>query len=442
MRRAAGVILLRDGLDQPADPTVYLVVRGPLSRFLPGFHSFPGGAAEAGEDEPECARRELAEETGLAVGDELVPAGIKLTPPYAVIRFRAQFYLAALPPGQEPLLPPGGELSSGAWWRPSQALAAWERGEICLAPPTLGTLRELAVHSPREAARRLEETGEDNGVPGPAIPMAPGLFYVPLESETLPPARHTLAVLIGGERLLLVDPAGPHPELLEAIDELSRQGRQVVETVLTHHHPDHVGGAVSLPFPVAAHPETARRLDFPVQRTVGEGETWDLGLDPTGRPWTVQALHTPGHAPGHLALWEGERRFLVAGDMVSGVSTIVIAPPEGDMAAYLASLTRLRQLAPRLVIPAHGPPFGPEADVFGLFLRHRLEREEKVLEALEPAGLELRDVLARAYQDTPESLHPVAALSLQAHLDKLVAEGRAREHGGRWYPARSPAPGT
>lgn len=489
IRPAAGVILVREGRE---GLDVYLLHRSGRSAFLPGFHCFPGGAVDPEDaDVPvaeapgppvlaAAAARELFEETGVLLADgaappapelaeararllarvggfaellgrhglrvpgrRLLPAGVRVTPPYSPLRFRARFFLAVVRPGEEPEAAPG-EFLGGGWWSLQEALQAWARGEILLVPPTLDALLRLDRWGLEGGLASLEASPEGDGLEGPALLLAPGLSYVPLRTRTLPPATHTLCLLVGGERLLVVDPgAGEASELgavFDAVQALRAEGRRPVEVLLTHHHPDHVSGALelarSLEVPVAGHPETAARLPFALDRLVGEGEEWDLGVDPAGQPWRLQALHTPGHAPGHLCLWDARRRFLLAGDMVAGVGTIVINPPEGDMAVYLASLRRLRALEPRLVMPAHGAPFGPGSDVFGRYLEHRREREEAVLEALGEGLRTLDSLVARVYAEVPEAFHPVAARSLLAHLLKLEAEGRAEGRGESWLPAR------
>jgi glyoxylase-like metal-dependent hydrolase (beta-lactamase superfamily II) len=339
---------------------------------------------------------------------------VRTTPVYSPIRFRAQFFL--LETTQEPEIWPG-ELADGGWWAYAEALRAWERGDLLLAPPTLEAVRALLAHG-LQAADVLE--GSELG--GPWLPLSPGLHYLPLETATLPPARHTLCLLVGGERKLLVDPAGPVPAC------------GVEEVVFTHHHPDHVGGgpwARTQGLRLAAHRETAARLPFPVDRLLAEGDGWDLGTDEAGLPWQVEALHTPGHAPGHLALWEGSRRFLLAGDLISGLSTILIHPPEGDMAAYLESLERMAALRPRLVVAAHGPPFGPESGIFERVLAHRRAREARVLAAL-GAPRPLDDLLGEVYADTPGAAPELARMALQAHLLKLEREGRAHSGPDGW----------
>ncbi|MCS6901099.1 MAG: MBL fold metallo-hydrolase [Myxococcales bacterium] len=270
--------------------------------------------------------------------------------------------------------------------------------------------------------------------------IAPGLASFPTRTPTLPPATHTCSYALGEREVLLVEPATPDPEEQQAWVEWARglrsSGRTLVALLATHHHHDHVAGAAffaqALGLPLWAHEATATRIAVPVERRWREGE--ELVLDgPVPQRWRM--LHTPGHAPGHLCLHEPECRWLVVGDMVASVGTILIAPGEGDMAEYLRQLERLASLNVALALPAHGNPIDRPTDLFRRYLHHRLARERKVLEAVvegKPEGQRLEEILLRAYEDTPTTLYGIAALSLQAHLDKLVAEGRVVRAGDRY----------
>jgi glyoxylase-like metal-dependent hydrolase (beta-lactamase superfamily II) len=149
--------------------------------------------------------------------------------------------------------------------------------------------------------------------------------------------------------------------------------------------------------------------------------------------WRVHA--TPGHARDHVAFHDERTGALVAGDMVSTLSTIVVDPPEGDMAAYEASLARLQALSPRALYPGHGPAAPDGTGLLGRYLAHRAEREAKVVAAL-GAPRRLSDVTARAYDDVPPEVLPVAERSCLAVLLKLATLGRAEESGGLWRPIR------
>ncbi|HEU4405008.1 MAG TPA: MBL fold metallo-hydrolase [Polyangiaceae bacterium] len=264
-------------------------------------------------------------------------------------------------------------------------------------------------------------------------PLLPALELFPARTPTLPPATHTNSYALGAREVLLVEPATPDDDERAAwlawAQRLRAEGRTLVALVATHHHPDHVGGADffarALGLPLWAHALTAERLARPVDRLLREGEA--LRLDgPEAQAW--QVLHTPGHAPGHICLHEPALGALVVGDMVASVGTILIAPGDGDMGEYLRQLRRLEGLGAKVALPAHGDPIDEPGGRFRAYVEHRLAREAKVVRALGegsgPAGLGLAELLPRAYDDVAPAAWPFAMLSLQAHLDKLAAEGR------------------
>jgi glyoxylase-like metal-dependent hydrolase (beta-lactamase superfamily II) len=259
-------------------------------------------------------------------------------------------------------------------------------------------------------------------------------------TPTLPPATTTNSYALGTRQLLLVEPATPFEDEQRAWLEWARalmgQGHELVAIFATHHHPDHVGGARffadALALPLWAHTETAQRIDVRVTRLLADGER--LLLDgPEPQAW--QCLHTPGHAPGHLCLYESEQRILIAGDMVASEGTILIEPTDGDMAVYLAQLERLATLGARMALPAHGTPIDEPEALFRHYIAHRLMREQRVFAALQSADT-LDELLALAYDDTNRMLWPIARLSLEAHLIKLEREGRARHESDRWRVSR------
>jgi glyoxylase-like metal-dependent hydrolase (beta-lactamase superfamily II) len=180
---------------------------------------------------------------------------------------------------------------------------------------------------------------------------------------------------------------------------------------------------------VLGHAETARHV--PVDALLGDGDRVPLAGE--AQDWSLRVVHTPGHARGHLCYWHPPTRSLFTGDHVSGAGTVVVDPPEGDMADYMASLERLLTLPVEVLFPSHGSPRGGAEPALRALLAHRRAREAKVLAALEGAGPASADqLLPRVYDDTSEKLWEWARRSLQAHLDKLVREGRAEESGGAY----------
>ena len=280
---------------------------------------------------------------------------------------------------------------------------------------------------------RLRHPVEADLGPFRRIEFRPGVLMFPLATPTLPPADRTNAYLLGTGERLLIDPGSPWPEeiarLEAALRVLAERGEgRVVAIWLTHHHPDHVGGVEALRralgVPVAAHPETARRLaprGIAVDRELADGERVVLAGEP---PFPVRAIHTPGHARGHLCFYDENGGSLIAGDMVAGFGTIVIDPPEGDMDDYLASLDKLAALAPRTLFPAHGPPATDAVAKLRELIDHRRWREERVLAAWRSGLRTPEEMLPTVYDDAPEKAWPLAERQIVAHLDRLRRAGR------------------
>lgn len=250
----------------------------------------------------------------------------------------------------------------------------------------------------------------------------------PARTPTLPPATHTNSYALGGQDVLLVEPATPYAdeqrEWLAWAREIATT-RRIVGILVTHHHPDHVGGAAllsrELALPLWAHALTADRIDAPVARRLEDGERIDLG----DTAWDV--LHTPGHAPGHVCLLEPTTRVLVVGDMVASVGTILVAPGDGDMAVYLDQLRRLAALEGAVALPAHGDPIEAPTALFERYVAHRLAREEKLMAKLGAREATADELVAEVYDDVAPAVWPIARLSVEAHLEKLLRDGRVRE---------------
>jgi glyoxylase-like metal-dependent hydrolase (beta-lactamase superfamily II)/8-oxo-dGTP pyrophosphatase MutT (NUDIX family) len=382
----------------------------------------------------------------------LLPAGRWITPPSVPTRFDTRFYLVALPANEAAEVWPG-ELADGEWITPGAALARWDDGTALLHPPAWHTLKCLAERAAAagDAHAALPMLQDPSRAPWSAmLPIKDfvvqrmefqrGVLIFPLRTPTLPPATHTNTLLLGDDRLAVVDPGSPWEEeqaLLEnELHRLAALGRRAVEIVLTHYHHDHVAGAMPLSarlgLPIAAHQATADRLrgEVRIDRIIADDEPLPYGP----RGW--RALHLPGHTLGHLCFLEQGSGAVVAGDLVAGGSTVVIDPPEGDMADYLRSLDRLLALSPRTLYPAHGQVVPAGAELLNGYVAHRMEREAKVAAALlahAPRGPALpAELVPAAYAEISPELYPLAERSLLAHLLKLVKDGRASEAGGRF----------
>ncbi|MCZ6806351.1 MAG: MBL fold metallo-hydrolase [Deltaproteobacteria bacterium] len=275
---------------------------------------------------------------------------------------------------------------------------------------------------------------------------APTIEVLAVRTPTLPPATHTNTFLVGTGQAVLVEPATPYQDeqdvMVEWVESARARGVEPIAILATHHHPDHIGGAGvlrnRLGLPLWGHAMTAQRLSgvVEVDRLLEDGERIELD-GPTKTALT--AVHTPGHAPGHLCFVDEASGIMIAGDMVASIGTIIVEPIDGDMILYLDSLRRIASLEPVALLPAHGDIIGDPQAILRFYIAHRLMREGKVLDALEAHGQTARpdDLVARAYDDTPEALWPLAIRSIEAHLIKLEREGRITSEGGCWLP---PAP--
>lgn len=378
---------------------------------------------------------EILTELGAVLdASRLVWAGRWVTPPFAPVRFDNRFFLLEWPedePVQPRVIP--GECESGEWIDPAAAWESWQRGEVLAAPPILHILKVLAEDGPEAGIGRLRDPSETNLGPFRRIEMRPGVLMFPLFTHTLPPASTTNAYLLGYGDAVLVDPGSSLDEENERLERAlaearNRLGRRIVAIWLTHHHPDHIGGVErlrrSLRVPVLAHSLTAERLAGRGLAVDGElSDEQRIGL-PGDPPMTVLVLHTPGHARGHLCFLEEGQRAALVGDLVAGLGTIVVDPPEGDMDDYLGSLARLSTLRPGTLFPAHGPPILHGVRKLREYTDHRLWREEKVLDAWNDGLREPSAMLPRVYEDTPKEAWPLAERQIRAHLARLRKEGR------------------
>lgn len=419
-----------------------------VKELLPGGSSGPVASASLLEElrgrllSRETTFGEIITELGVTPdASPLVFAGRWMTPPLAPLRFDNRFFLLEWPAeaNPQPSLA-GGELAEGEWLAPEEAYRRWRHFGALAAPPILHVLKVLSEDGPERGLTRLREPREADMGPFRRVEFRPRVLMLPLATATLPPATHTNSYLVGGRELALIDPGTSDPEELDrlqrGLDDLAqRHGQRVTAIWLTHHHPDHVGGVETLRkhlgVPVLAHGETARRLaprGIRVDEELTDGQVLRLegkADDRTEEPEVrVRVVHTPGHARGHVCFFEEGGGSLLAGDMVAGIGTIVIDPPEGDMDDYLDSLRRLIDLEPRTLFPAHGPAIKNAVDKLREYVDHRLWREEKVLTAWHQGRRTAKEMLPEVYDDAPKEAWPLAERQIEAHLERLRRAGR------------------
>jgi glyoxylase-like metal-dependent hydrolase (beta-lactamase superfamily II) len=236
--------------------------------------------------------------------------------------------------------------------------------------------------------------------------------------------------LLPGDRPLLIDAGVGQAAHLEAIAAVAADGPARV--VVTHAHPDHASGA---PVLAARWPSAAfSKMPWPEQdiKTLVWSPLADGQRIATGEG-NLEVVHTPGHAPDHVVLWDAESRTIFGGDLMQLGNTVAIpASNGGDLAAYLRSLRRVQALRPSRVLPAHGPVIDDPLALIDQYLAHRHHREVQVLSALE-ARLDTVDAIAgRIYAGLNPQLAPLARENVLAHLIKLQHDGLARRRGEQW----------
>ena len=417
---------------------------------------------------------ELLTKEKLCVPHEaLAHYGHWITSPGAARRFDAHFFLAVAPQGQE-----GShdavEAVHQIWIRPEEALERSARGEIELVfatRTTLGDLKQFASAAEAFAAVRARPAPETNracwaqGKDGPKLHRRadPAYFEIhwsdPEESGSSTydltagePKRldrfvtrliapnpgmmtgpGTNTYLVGEREIAVIDPG---PDVASHIEKLAAF-KNIKWIICTHTHKDHSPAAAPLKAATGAQvlgmaaPE-GQDATFRPDHVLEHGQRVDLG------GISLRAIHTPGHASNHLCYLLEQTKMLFTGDHVMQGSTVVINPPDGDMRAYLGSLEKLLAEDLAILAPGHGYLIGDPHKEARRLIAHRMARERKVVLSLEKlATASVDELLSLVYDDVPQRIHRVAARSLSAHLDKLVADGAVRQSGGRYALVKS-----
>lgn len=231
--------------------------------------------------------------------------------------------------------------------------------------------------------------------------------------------------------VIVIDVAlGADSNLDGIIEQAEAMGAKKIEKILlTHIHSDHCGGALALKkrsgAKIGIHRSRAGYLG-------GEDFQYGDGDRIVFEGGELKVLHTPGHESGHCCFYESTDRVLFSGDHIMGFGTSVIRPPDGDMTDYLRSLERLLEIDISLILPGHGPLVGrPEAKIKE-YIDHRLMREQQVIESLRQGRESIGAITEMIYVDISGPLKNVAEFSVEAHLIKLITEGRVKREGQRY----------
>jgi glyoxylase-like metal-dependent hydrolase (beta-lactamase superfamily II) len=272
---------------------------------------------------------------------------------------------------------------------------------------------------------------------GEASPMGPGIVRIVAKNPSPLTFKGTNTYLVGSTSLAVIDPGPDDAAHREAI--LNAAGpRTITHIVSTHAHRDHVDGIAKLKAAtgavVVAYPRDPEASRIALKDSPSGKLFVDYDFQPDlplrggdkieGDDWALTAIHTPGHAPDHICLALNGRPLVFSGDHVMAWNTTVIAPPEGRMADYIASLEILLDREDDVFLPGHGGRIFSAQRTVKAYLLHRSWREKSVLDALAKGSTTIRQIVPEIYQGLAPHMIPAATLSVQAHVEYLIEKGQ------------------
>lgn len=271
---------------------------------------------------------------------------------------------------------------------------------------------------------------------GEPAPMGPGIVRIVAPNAGPFTFKGTNTYLVGSTSLAVIDPGPDDPLHTQAI--LKAAGaRQITHIFVTHAHRDHVDGVAALKAEtgaiVCAYPRDPQATRIALEATPSGSYFVDYNFMPdqalargdviAGGDWALTAIHTPGHAPDHISFALEGRNVVFSGDHVMAWNTSVVAPPEGRMADYIASLEILLDRNNSMFLPGHGGRLEDPQRTVKAYLLHRRWREQAILKAIKDGAQSILQIVPEVYQGTDAKLIPAATLSVQAHVEFLIEKG-------------------
>lgn len=420
---------------------VLLVKRRDNLGAFPGYDAFPGGKVEKGDDSQfsdyskfqefgiaphilGCAFREIKEELGINLEDHLeIIIGISelpvfTTPPFNPIRFKNHTILIELKK-VVPFKIDKGEISQANWFTFNDLKSQFSKGHLLMVPPVRAIIE--CEGEPLLIRKKYEDLEDQYRRGLFEIEPIKEFFQTPIPSNTIPPATNTNCFRFDD---LIIDPSPKDEVVLESTIKFFKS-KGVKRILITHHHGDHhqfldkvrdgLNARLSMSEFTFLKLKERYNLKPEEVQILKEGSVVGKWLGEN-----LIVIEVPGHDEGQIALAPESFSFIIVGDLIQGVGTVVIPDEEGDMQKYFASLERCIELCPRYIIPSHGIMFG------GTFylektLEHRKIREKQIIELIQQ-GKSPNDMLPIIYKGVDKRLYPLALQNIKAHLKKIYAE--------------------
>ena len=413
------------------DGEIFTIKRQDTLRAFPGYHAFPGGKVDKGEELFDALVREIQEELDFDLllaqkkgqVKKIGKFGVAETPKFNPIRFTTHYYkieLAAKPDFKESI----HEVASSCWASSKKLLNDFVKGEMLMVPPVRSAISFLEKDPKRDTADVQFYYDEKSKVP--MIEFIGGIWQLLVRSHTILPALYTNAFVIGDENKgrILVDPSPKDEKEFQKLYNTIKDFH--IESIfLTHHHSDHneqvdkLGALLNLPVKMSE--DTLERIkkregnNFFKKNKVEvlqEGDVVNESLKEE-----VVCFAVPGHDEGQLALAPRSFRWCLVGDLIQTIGTVVVAEPEGDMAKYFSSLEKIIKHAPRFIMPSHGSIMGGIVKLQQT-LEHRKKREQQIL-TLHSQKKTLEEMVSIIYEGVDNHLLPYAKENVKSHLKKL-----------------------
>jgi ribonuclease/clavin/mitogillin len=429
---------------------IFTIKRQNYLKVFPGYTSFPGGKVDKTDFEigdtiiptsmqlyPHhfiALKREIQEELNFSVDlSEVYCLAQALTPEFNPYRFNVFFYVVPVEDDIEFDIDDGeADVNESGWFKPSSLLESYFNGTIMAVPPVVKIIKELSsdinVCGPLNVGLEHDEVSE--------VPMIESIYgvrqFLPL-SNTFPPANRTNCFIIGdeGSDKFLIDPSPKdRNEYLKLKKSLDKVGFDKI--LITHHHSDHHEFLNSFVedygVKVYLSSKTKELLDKKFGLDYLDGINLEFLKEEDFITYSggkkVSILEVPGHDEGQLALKREDNAWVLVGDLIQTVGTVVIGGPEGDMGKYFKSLERVIALSPIFCIPSHGIAIGGTHKL-ELTLTHRTMRESEIL-GLYERGKSKEEILEIVYAGLKAALLPYAMKTIEAHLQKLFEDGKIK----------------